>query len=1158
MPDQDARGEMPFLDHLEELRWRLLYSLGAIVLGTVIGWFVGQHVDVLELLKRPIAPYIPGGRLVFTSPAEPFLLTLKIAFAVGLVLASPVVVYQLWSFLAPALYQRERRIIVPSLVVGLVLFAAGAAAAYFYALPAALRVLFGFQRADLAPVITIDRYFGFAIPFILAFGAITELPLVVTILSALGVITPRILIKYRRWAIMIGAIAAAFLSPPDALSMMMMLVPILLLYEVSILCSWVVARRRARRQAASGATLVALVALGLCGAGRPASAQQPVPPPVPAPAAKPGAPPAPPRPGQPVDTATARRLGLPTGPSRSLPPADSVLDSLIRLKGFQVTRYMSDTLLVRGDSQTINLRGTAFVERGGTQLEAEWIRFHEASCRLDARGEPKLFENGQVMTGVGMRYDTCVSRGVVTDAVTNFEQEGVRWFMRGDLAMDSNSTRMYGSSSEVTSCDLPEPSYHFAAREVKWLNKNVMVARPAVLYVRDVPVLWLPFMFNDIRPGRHSGVLVPKFGLNDLVRTSRSWKRHINDVGYFWAINDYSSLIVSSDWTDDRSISAQASAQYAWLNRFITGGVSYRFWDQLDQKSLSHQFAWSHQQRFDSRTTLSANINYASNRAPIQNNSIDPTIVLATLASQLNFSKRFAWGSFSAGGSRTQQLSNDLVTQTFPTVSLQPSPVNIGDAITWSPSFGLTTTRTLNNGPRLLLVPGDTAPDTLRQSFDTRHTQLDAQTPLRVGRWNWSNSFTVLDDVSTNPLEVVDSSGQHTIYGRPFSSEIDWSTGINLPGLFSGTWKLQPSVQIVNRTGAGRFLLRNQYTGGRFVSQGKRMQFSLGMTPTFFGFFPGLGPLARIRHALSPIVSYQYAPGSRVPDDYVRAVDPTGKSANARTDPQQTITIGLSQNIEAKLKPPAGDTASQGRKIRLLSINTSSVSYNFEAAKQPGRSGWQTDILTNTLGSDLIPGFDVTVTHDLFDHGVGFDSSTFDPFLSGMSARFALTPNTFRSIAGLFGLRRRAAAAPPPAAPPIPGQGVPPPPPMGPLPSDPVYGRRGRFPGAAASGFSLNVDYTLTRTREGAAAGVPGQHQMNLRMSFNPTPKWSAVWNTTYDFATGQFGQHDLSFRRDLRRWEADFTFQKSANGNFAFSFRISLRDQPDIKFDYDQTTYVQ
>src|SRR2546422_641175 len=103
---------MPFLDHLEELRWRILYSLLAIVVGTLVGWFVVQRVDVIGLLKAPIAPLVPGGRLMFTSPTEPFFITLKFAFALGLLVASPVVIYQAWAFLAPALYDRERRLIV--------------------------------------------------------------------------------------------------------------------------------------------------------------------------------------------------------------------------------------------------------------------------------------------------------------------------------------------------------------------------------------------------------------------------------------------------------------------------------------------------------------------------------------------------------------------------------------------------------------------------------------------------------------------------------------------------------------------------------------------------------------------------------------------------------------------------------------------------------------------------------------------------------------------------------------------------------------------------------------------------------------------------------------------------------------------------------------
>src|SRR5206468_4150632 len=471
-----------------------------IVLATVAGWFLVERIDVIGLLMQPIKPLLPDGKLKFTHPTEPFLITLKFAFVVGLVLSSPVVIYQAWAFLAPALYPREKRLIVPALSAGVVLFLGGATVAYLWVLPRALQVLFGFQQKVLDPIITADGYFGFAAQIMIAFGLVTELPLVVIILAALGLVTPQFLAKNRRHALVFAAFAAALLTPPDAVSMLLMMVPLVLLYEVSIWCAWVVTRRRARRaQAAARAGVVLLMLCGL-GAGR-LAAQGVVPPrrtALPPPSdstARAGAPGTGAPHGQSLDTAAARRLGLPTGPTRSFPPGDAVMDSLLKLKGYRVTQYVADTLIVQGDSQTIFLRGESFVDRQGTKLEADSIRYREASCRLDAAGDPRLFDQGTVLVGEGMRYDTCIRRGTVRSALTTFQQGGATWYTRGDLAVDSGSTRVYGASSEITSSDLPVPDYHFAAHEVKWLNKNVMVARPAVLYIRDVPILWLPFLF---------------------------------------------------------------------------------------------------------------------------------------------------------------------------------------------------------------------------------------------------------------------------------------------------------------------------------------------------------------------------------------------------------------------------------------------------------------------------------------------------------------------------------------------------------------------------------------------------------------------------------------------------------------------------------------
>jgi Tat protein translocase TatC len=1165
------RGEMPFLDHLEELRWRILWSLVAILVGTVVGWLLLDKIDIIEVLKRPIAPYLPGGRLVFTSPAEPFMLTLKVAFALGCLVASPVVIYQIWAFLSPALYERERRLIIPALAVGVVLFLAGAIACYQWLLPAALKVLIGFQRSDLTAMITIDRYFGMAVPFVVGCGLIAELPLVVTILASLGIVTPQFLGRQRRYAIVIAAFLAAILTPPDAVSMMLMLGPLLLLYELSIWCAWVASRRRARRIAA--ATIVLLI-LGLGSV----QAQNPPPPPprrdTSAVVKPPGTPADSGRRG--VDTATARKIGLPTGPSRSFPPSDAVMDSLLKLQGFQITHYMSDTVVVVGDSQTIFLRREAYVERETTQLQADSIRYHEASCRLNASGDPQLFDAGTILVGEGMTYDTCLRRGTVRDALTDFQQGGATWYMRGrGLASDSGSKRVYAAGATFTSDPQPVPDYHFAAGQVKWINKRTMVGRPAVLYVRDVPIMWLPFIFQDIRGGRRSGILFPRFGLNDIVRPTRRYSRHISDFGYYFALNDYIDVLVSGDWFADRYVQFHGQAQYHWIDRFVDGTLTYSRMSQIDLPGVNTRIGWNHSQRFDSRTSFNAHVDYSTNGTLITRNSLNPWEVTARVGSSLNFDKRFSWGALNIGGTRSQDLSTANVSQSFPSISLTPSSVNITPWMTWSPGFNFSNDQQFHVASGTLLVPGDSAfPDTLHLFNDNRHTTMSISTPLRIGRWNWGNSITV-SDVRVHGRQEFDLPGdsaggiRKVLYGETFETRVDWNTSINLPSFFSSTWKLQPSVGILNTTGAGPFMIRNQFTGGQFIRQGKRPAFSLSVSPTFFGFFPGFGPLSRIRHSISPQISYQYAPGVQVPEAFAHAIDPSGRLNNSRTDPQQTISIGFSQNFEAKLKAPAGDTASEKepRKIRLLSISTSGIGYNFEQAKLPHHTGWQTPSLTNTFLSDLLPSFQLSISHDLWKGQVGTDTAKFQPFLQSISASFTVTPATLQGLGRLFGLRPHAVAAPTPDTTATQCAGA----------SDDCRRYQGssrtmpygsRVPGMGSGGgygggkgFTLGISLSSTRSRNDTTPQLrhaPGRQTTNLILSFSPTRNWTANWRTSYDMGTRQFSDHSLTFQRDLRRWRASFSFNKTAAGNFSFSFNITLTDQPDIKFDYDQNTYVR
>ncbi|HEY6156541.1 MAG TPA: twin-arginine translocase subunit TatC, partial [Gemmatimonadales bacterium] len=928
----ESRAEMPFLDHLEELRWRILYSLLAVVVGTLVGWVIVEHIDVIGLLIEPIKPLIPGGKLRVTSPTDPFFITLKFAFVVGLVLASPVVGYQAWAFLTPALYERERRLIVPALSAGALLFLGGAAAAYLWVLPRALGVLLSFQQNVFDPLITADKYFAFAAQLIIAFGVITELPLVVVILAILGLVTPQFLARNRRYAIAIAAVAAALLAPPDAVSMLLMMVPLWLLYEVSIWCAWVVEKRRRRRQRAEGGageggapSAAALGVLLLFAVGGPLEAQIPTQrPPLQSPRRDTARTALDTVQGRALDTATARKLGLPTGPSRSFPASDAVMDSLKKLTGYRVTEYTADTVIVQGgDTETVHLRGTAYVEREGTKVESDSIRYRRQSCHLDAIGDPKLFDQATVLVGEDMAYDTCVKRGTVHNALTDFQQGAAHWLVRGDLAVDSGSTRLYGSNSEITSDDNPVPDYHFATGQMKWLNKNVMVARPAVLYIHDVPIMWLPFIFQDVRRGRRSGILVPRFGLSDIVRPTRRYQRHVANLGYYFVINDYMDFLVSGDWYADRYLALKGQTRYRWLDHFINGGLSFERYTQLDIPGSSIRLGWQHQQSFSSRTSFNASVDYATSTSVIQQNTVNPYLATASLGSQVSFNKQFDWGTLNIGGSRRQEIGSGLITQNFPNVSLTPSPLNITPDITWSPGFSYQNQQTFHQLEAPVLLPGGVQ-DTL--FADSRQSGLSFQTPLRLGRWTWTNSFVMNDAISNarQEFDILDSTVQggkrRVVYYQTFSTTVDWQTGINLPSLFTGTWKLQPGIAIINQTSQGSYRIRNQFTGGQWVQQGKRLQFSAGLSPTFFGFFPGIGPIERIRHSISPIVSYAYAPGSQVSDEFAHAVDPTGRNFRARSDPQQTISLGLSQNFEAKLKPPPGDTSGRAaRKIRLLS-----------------------------------------------------------------------------------------------------------------------------------------------------------------------------------------------------------------------------------------------
>jgi sec-independent protein translocase protein TatC len=243
--------EMPFLDHLEELRQRLFWIAGAIFVGVVVSFILlsQKRLDLVGLLAMPIRPYLKNGSLVYTHPGTSFKIILNASIISGLLLATPVIGYQLWGFFAPALHPHEKRIIIPTLMGMVVLFLGGVALCYFVVLPFTLRFFHGFESASLTPMIEATEYFDFTFSMILAFGLAFELPIAILLLSALGIINPALLTRYRRHAIVVCVVAAAFITPDASPTTLFALAgPLYFLFELGVVLSYAVTRKRRQRE----------------------------------------------------------------------------------------------------------------------------------------------------------------------------------------------------------------------------------------------------------------------------------------------------------------------------------------------------------------------------------------------------------------------------------------------------------------------------------------------------------------------------------------------------------------------------------------------------------------------------------------------------------------------------------------------------------------------------------------------------------------------------------------------------------------------------------------------------------------------------------------------------------------------------------------------
>ena len=234
-------AKMSFMEHLGELRVRIVRALIGLLIGTAIALPFSQYI--VDWLARPVTKL--NYELVFTAPAEAFWVQMKVALICGVFISAPGILWQVWAFIAPGLHEHERKYALPFVLIGSVMFLAGGAFSLFVVTPYAIAFLLSYARDTLQPMITLENHIDFLLKFTLAFGGVFELPLIITILSRLGVVTPKMLSRNRKYAILGAFVAGAILTPtPDAFNQALMAGPLILLYEVGIICARIFGRKR--------------------------------------------------------------------------------------------------------------------------------------------------------------------------------------------------------------------------------------------------------------------------------------------------------------------------------------------------------------------------------------------------------------------------------------------------------------------------------------------------------------------------------------------------------------------------------------------------------------------------------------------------------------------------------------------------------------------------------------------------------------------------------------------------------------------------------------------------------------------------------------------------------------------------------------------------
>lgn len=903
----------------------------------------------------------------------------------------------------------------------------------------------------------------------------------------------------------------------------------------------------------------------------------------------------------PADTAAADTLPGDVDPQQmqqdlaggTFPERDSIFRRLMESSGYRIVEYRGQDVELLVDERRILLRDSAQANYSDAALRADSITYRAPLQFMSARGHVRLVspDRREMATDSVLYYDVSRLKGTVLGARTQFAARGADWYVMGD-AVPVGQRTLYVNRGQFTSCDLEDPHYYFKAGQIKMVSRDIIAAWPVTLYISDVPVFWLPFFAQDIRPDRRSGLVPPQFGFNAIVQTSEDVRRNISGFGYYWAINEFMDAKITGDWFSGNYTAVNTTFRYNFLKDFMDGNVQVRH--EWGETGRNLRLDASHQQQLGPETRFDAEIEYVQSEQLLRDRSFDTEELTQDINSDVSFSHQLPFADFSFNARRQQSIgSGGGVDLTLPDVRFSFSPVTLFEAprnragffnnITWSGRTNFTRQEETNE-----------------RGEDRLSTNASAGQSFSLGNLGLSSSGSFQETQVTPAAVVVDSSGEtpdSTFVDLPSNSRstINWNASSDYQVDLVGSTTLRPDLQLSKawfRSSVPGDSVRD--TGGSFLAAPMRVTGGASLSTDVYGLFPGFGPFSSIRHKISPRFDWNYSPAVTLSDPTVGEI-PGFPGGRGRAE--NSLTVSLNQTFEAKMPvetdtgdgeaeddgeagdgPAAAeeedgpgaaepDTAGVVRPTGEGAVPDRAAGAPAEAdepgapaadgdgedepdaaAPPPAERRERTVTLLSIRSSSLRFDFNEpgpALVTDRFTNDISSDlfqrlrfSVTHDLFEgSGDDRRFrpflAEINASFDLASGtgledLFGFDAGGGG----------GGGV----------------ARGDGQGEAGR-WNVGFNYSLSRRREGGAGAPPGadSHTLNWNLRLQPTPNWRMQWSTLYSFTENGFQSHSVSLERQLHRWLARFEFRKAPGGNFVFQFLVQLRDAPELKVNYDQ-----